>query len=259
MNSVRAFVPLLLLCLTPVQMDGRTRAAASHIDSAERILVITAHPDDELVIAPLLANRCVHGGASCALLVMTTGNAAGLGDIRAGEMARSAALLNLRLTQWTHSDVMENVGDVWSGEAGARATLVQRIANVIATEQPDMILTFDPNHGTTRHPAHREIGRLVLETGAKNVFLIETGANFVGGGFELWNVAPQWAWTFVANDDWRYAVRVAETHATQFTPEQVESLRTLPSEQQRVWFMPSSLMPECTLCPPSPIATSTIR
>jgi LmbE family N-acetylglucosaminyl deacetylase len=228
---------------------------ASRIDAARRILVITAHPDDELVIAPLLANRCIRGGASCALLVMTTGNAAGLGEIRAGEMARSAALLNARLTQWTYSDVMENVGAVWAAEAGDRATLVQRIAGAIAIEQPDMILTLDPSHGTTGHPAHREIGRLVLETGAPNVFLIETGARFVGSGFELWNAAPERAWIFVANDDWQYAVRVAEIHATQFTLEQVESLRMLPSEQRRVWFMP-----ECAPCPaPSPIATSTTR
>lgn len=252
---MRTFLSLLLLCLVTVDLDARTRAASSRIDAAKRVLVITAHPDDEVLIAPLLANRCIRGGASCALLVMTTGNAAGLGDLRAAEMTRSAALLNARLTQWNYSDVMENVGAVWAAETGDRATLVQRIADVIASERPDMILTLDPDHGTTGHPAHREIGRLVLETGAWNVFLIETGAQFIGSGFELWNAAPERAWVFVANDDWQYAVRVAETHATQFTAAQVESLRTLPSDQRRVWFMP-----ECAPCPrPSPTAISTTR
>ena len=79
-------------------------------DAARTILVITAHPDDEILIAPLLANRCIRGGASCSILVMTTGNAAGLGEIRVGEMTRAAALLNLRLTQWTYSDILDDAG-----------------------------------------------------------------------------------------------------------------------------------------------------
>ncbi|HEV7767265.1 MAG TPA: PIG-L family deacetylase [Thermoanaerobaculia bacterium] len=249
------FLACSLVVLAALSASARTRAVASRVDAARSILVITAHPDDEILIAPLLASRCIRGGARCSFLVMTTGNAAGLGEIRAGEMARSAALLNARLMQWTFSDVMENVGAAWEDEAGNRATLVHRIADVIATEKPDMILTLDPRHGTTGHPAHREIGRLVLETGANDVFLIETAARFVGNGFELSNAEPVHAWVFVANDDWQYAVRVAEIHATQFTHEQVESLRTLPIEQRRVWFMP-----ECAPClRPSPIATSTIR
>ncbi len=239
---MRLLTHFLLFSLVVVSAQSgvaRTRSVASRIDAARRILVITAHPDDEILIAPLLANRCVRGGADCAILVMTTGNAAGLGEIRAGEMTRSAALLHLRLTQWIYSDVLTDVGTVWAAEAGDRATLVQRIGDVIAAENPDMILTLDPRHGTTCHPAHREIGRLVLETGATNVFLIETAARFVGNGFELSNASPMHAWVFVANDDWQYAVRVAEIHATQFTTEQVESLRTLPNAQRRVWFAPA--------------------
>jgi LmbE family N-acetylglucosaminyl deacetylase len=230
---------LLLIVALAGNSDARVRAIASRIDSARSILVITAHPDDEILIAPLLANRCLRGGASCSILVMTTGNAAGLGEIRAGEMTRSAALLNLRLTQWTYSDVLNDAGAVWAAEAGDRATLIRRIGDVIATEHPDLILTLDPRHGTTCHPAHREIGRLVVETGAENVFFIETAARFVGGGFDLWNASPAHSWVYIANDDWQYTVRLAEIHATQFTLEQVESLRTLPVVQRRVWFAPA--------------------
>ncbi|MDP9192712.1 MAG: PIG-L family deacetylase [Acidobacteriota bacterium] len=244
---MRVLLLALIIATAGHSTEGRVRAVTSRIDSAKSILVITAHPDDEILIAPLLANRCVRGGASCSILVMTTGNAAGLGEIRAGEMTRSAALLNLRLTQWTFSDVLSDAGAVWAAEAGDRATLVRRIGDVIAAENPDMILTLDPRHGTTCHPAHREIGRLVLETGAKNVFLIATAARFIGGGFELWNASPSHASVYVANDDWQYAVRIAEIHATQFTAEQVESLRTLPSTQRRVWFAPASA-PADSIC-----------
>ncbi|MFL6248157.1 MAG: PIG-L deacetylase family protein [Thermoanaerobaculia bacterium] len=228
--------------------SARTRAVASRIDAARRILIITAHPDDEILLSPLLANRCVRGGASCAIVVMTAS------ELRAAEMARSAALLNLRLTQWSFSDVMNDVGGVWAAEAGDREMLVRRIGDIIATEQPDLILTFDPAHGTTGHPAHREIGRLVLETCAKNIFLVESAARFIGNGFELSNAAPSRAWVYVANDDWQYVVRIAEIHASQFNAEQVESLRTLPPEQRRVWFAPVQSAP-CL----SPTAISTIR
>jgi LmbE family N-acetylglucosaminyl deacetylase len=240
---VRFFLFLLVVAFA-ANSDARVRAVASRIDSAKTILVITAHPDDEILIAPLLANRCVRGGASCSILVMTTGNATGLGEVRAGEMTRAAALLNLRLTQWTYPDVLSDVGSVWASEAGDRATLVQRIGDVIASEHPDMILTLDPRHGTTCHPAHREVGRLVVETGAKNVFFIETAARFVGSGFDLWNASPAHAWVYAANDDWQYAVQLAEIHATQFTAAQVESLRTLPATQRRVWFAPAGATAE---------------
>ena len=199
-----------------------------------RILVIIAHPDDEILIAPLLGGRCVRGGASCSFLVLTAGENGGtapdLGTIRMGEMARAAALFNARLTQWTLPDVMTDFASSW----GDRADLVRRIGDIIATEHPDMILTFDPAHGSTGHPAHRELGQLVVDTGAKNVFFVETIAN----GFTLSRGTPD-AWVYVANDDWQWVVRDAETHASQFTSKQVETLRTLPIEQRRVWLKPA--------------------
>lgn len=229
---MRPILVLLVLALT-LPASARTRAVASRVDTAQRILLFTAHPDDEILVSPLLANRCVRGGASCAIVVMTAN------EVRAVEMARSAALLNLRLTQWAFSDVLTDVGAIWAAEAGGREVLVQRMRDVIEGERPDLILTFDPRHGTTCHPAHRELGRLVLETGAKNLFQVETAARFVGDGFVLRNASPVHAWTYVANSDWQYVARVAEIHASQFTAAQVESLRTLPAEQRRVWFAPA--------------------
>ena len=226
---------VLLVLLSTQSAVARVRAVASKLDSAKRILIITAHPDDELLLAPLLAQRCVTGGASCSFVVMTIGEGGGDGTTRAGEMARSAAMFNARLLQWTYPDVLTDVGAAW----GDRAALVRQLSDVIATERPDLILTFDPAHGSTGHPAHREIGQLVVETGARNVFFLETAARFVGSGFELSNAARERAWVINANDDWEFVVRVAETHATQFTAEQVESLRTLPVEQRKVWLLPA--------------------
>jgi hypothetical protein len=63
---VRIFLLVLIVAFAE-NVGARVRAAASRIDSARTILVITAHPDDEILIAPLLANRCVRGGASCSI------------------------------------------------------------------------------------------------------------------------------------------------------------------------------------------------
>lgn len=232
---MRSLVALVLL-LSTFPLSARVRAAGSRLDRPRTIVIVTAHPDDELLLAPYLGNRCVRGGATCTLLVMTTGNAAGLGDIRAGEMARAAAILNTRLIQWNYADVMSDVAATWSAQAGDRAALVRQIGDVI--RGADMVLTFDPLHGSTGHSAHRELGALVVETGAAHIWLLETVASFAGNGFVLANGGGDRSSVYVTNDDWDFAVRLAETHATQFNAEQVESLRTLPIEQRRVWLMP---------------------
>ncbi|HYK02500.1 MAG TPA: PIG-L family deacetylase [Thermoanaerobaculia bacterium] len=232
---MRSLVALALL-LSTFPAAARVRAVGSRLDQPRTIVVVTAHPDDELLLAPYLANRCVRGGAVCTLLVMTTGNAAGLGDVRAGEMARAAAILNTRLIQWNYADVMTDIAATWAAQAGDRATLVRQLGDAI--RGADMVLTFDPLHGSTGHPAHREIGSLVLETGVPHIWLVETVATFAGNGFVLANGGGDRSSVYVTNADWEFAVRVAETHATQFNAEQVESLRTLPVEQRRVWLMP---------------------
>src|SRR6185436_15144011 len=113
---------------------GRIRAVRSGPPRPSRLLLIVAHPDDELLFAPLLGAWCVRGGTSCSILVMTAGENGScarqdgclpdLATTRMNEMARSAALLNARLTQWTLPDVMTGWND--------RDTLVRQLRDVIA-------------------------------------------------------------------------------------------------------------------------------
>jgi LmbE family N-acetylglucosaminyl deacetylase len=223
-DPVRIRVLLAVLLLGWCESGaGRVRAVRAWVPRS--ILVITAHPDDEILLAPFLAAHCVDRHAACSILVLTRGEGGGDPDVRTGEMARAAALLNLRLMQWSLPDIMEP----WP----ERETLVRQIGDVIASERPGMILTFDPAHGTTGHPAHRETGALVRDTGAPNVWFLETLARFEGDGFVLSPADPQ-AWAF--RGDWNWAVRDAAIHASQFTPAQVESLATLPAGQRLVWL-----------------------
>jgi LmbE family N-acetylglucosaminyl deacetylase len=203
---------------------ARVRAAGSW--QPRRILLVIAHPDDELLFAPYLGPRCATGVSTCAILLLTRGEGGGDPDVRASEMDASANLLRASVIRYAHPDIMAP----WL----ERDTILREIGDAIATFAPDTIFTFDPEHGTTGHPAHRETGSLVLATGAHNIYLLETRADFVGSGFVL-RPARDDAWAPQA--DWSYAVRIAEIHASQFTPAQVESLRTLPGEQRRVWLL----------------------
>lgn len=223
---MRLFTRLLLLSFALVWCEssaGRSRAVAGRIDSFRNIVLVTAHPDDEILVAPLLENRCVRGGATCTIVVLTRGEAGGDPEIRTAEMARSAALLNLRLLQWSYPDVLADVATAW----GDRVALLTLLGDV--TRGADAVFTFDPAHGSTGHPAHRELGQLVLESGAPNVFLIETRVD----GLALSNADPR-SWSH--SGDWNAFVRVAETHASQFTAAQVDVLRANPA---RVWFRPA--------------------
>jgi LmbE family N-acetylglucosaminyl deacetylase len=238
---------LLALAIPALGAQARVRSVGSRLDRASRILIVTAHPDDEVLLAPLLALRCLRGGAHCSFLVMTEGEsgtcarpggcAPNLGSVRAGEMAKAAALFHATLTQWTFPDVVTGVDAAWSTYAGRHDLVVQRLADAIALEQPDTILTFDPDHGTTGHEAHRTIASLVLETGAHNVLMLETAAQFVENGFVLSNAKPERASVLFAGEEWEWLLRDAELHESQFSAVQLESLRNLPLDQRRVWWL----------------------
>lgn len=219
-------------------------AAARHPPALhhQKILWIAAHPDDEALVAPLLVTA-----DSPALLVFTRGEhglcylpggCSDLGAVRAAEMARAAGLLHAHLTLWTLSDTGTDVEATWSAEAGGRAELIRRIESVIAAEKPTVIYTFDPNHGSTCHTAHLAAGALAREGAAESgvpVVFVETLVEFAGNDF-LFRPATGDAVTFDASRTWDALVADAETHASQFSPEQIESLRNTPAAQRRVWL-----------------------
>jgi LmbE family N-acetylglucosaminyl deacetylase len=231
---------LVTICLLLAAFPAAARVRA--VRPTERTLWIGAHPDDESLVAPILGLD-----GSPAMLVLTHGErgdcllpagcGGDLGALRAAEMTRAAEMFHAHLTLWTFSDVMADVDATWSAEAGSHAELMHRIEAVIAAERPTVIYTFDPNHGSTCHPAHRAVGALVLEAAAQSgirVVLVETVVTFLSNAFVFQGATPE-AQSFDATSTWDYLVRDIETHVSQFTPEQVESLRNTPAGQRRVW------------------------
>src|ERR1051326_6203195 len=118
---MRAAPVLLLLGILVIAAPlAAQKNRAARVPNLSRILVVTAHPDDESLFAPILGAYC--GVMSeCTLLVMTHGEngpcvlAGGcgpdLGATRASELTAAAALLHTRLVLWTLPDVMTNVVD----------------------------------------------------------------------------------------------------------------------------------------------------
>lgn len=159
------------------------------------ILWIAAHPDDEILIAPLLGSICVDQGKRCNFLVATKGEKgecllpAGchpdLATVRTLEMESAAAFFNAQLTLWDLPDASgespESVVEAWSSLVGSKAMLIQRLAASIVQSGAREVVILDARHGATCHVDHRAISTLVLEAvqslGASapdEVFLAET-------------------------------------------------------------------------------------
>ncbi|TFK26578.1 N-acetylglucosaminylphosphatidylinositoldeacety la se [Coprinopsis marcescibilis] len=131
-----------------------------------RILLLTAHPDDEaMFFAPtLLALASSQTGANKPLevfsLCVSVGNADGLGHIRPAELERSLEILgvvhkNRRIVD--HPDLQDNFTALWDPK-----TIASVLHPYIIEHQIDTILTFDYG-GISGHPNHRALQMGVQE------------------------------------------------------------------------------------------------
>ena len=75
-----------LLVLVALPLGARIRA----VRPPERILWIGAHPDDEILVSPILGRACVERNVDCAMLVMTLAITWGPVDMPAGTVWRIA-------------------------------------------------------------------------------------------------------------------------------------------------------------------------
>ena len=241
---------------------------------ASSLLWVGAHPDDEVIAAPLLGRLCVEEGLTCTFLVMTRGEAGqcrlangchpDLGSVRAAEMRRSARLFGARLTQWTLADGAGATG--WATATGGLSTLLSQISSFVQEVNPDIVLTFDPRHGSTCHPDHRGAADLVLQAVRQlprrpTVYLLETIVTGSTVPFTISFAAAatpaQGAFGFDANQTlpslrqtaWQLTVLAAQAHASQFVPSAVRGLSKFPPQRRVVLTAPAAL----ALGTPSPV------
>lgn len=223
--------------------------------AASRIMLVVAHQDDEIVFSPFLGRYC----ASKTCIVLTTLNGAASNSQWASEWAASMLKFpvlvgNYEAGGFSSPAPNENPSTVllrWESEAVANGliSLNKILADKIDLFRPNVILTFDPRHGTSCHAAHRATGEAVRRGVAAysgttafdktNLFFLTTrridgiadsGLSYMG----LTPIAPQDrnSVVYAANDyissskgtGWGFLQTLLNIYKTQFTTAQANSV-----------------------------------
>jgi LmbE family N-acetylglucosaminyl deacetylase len=264
MRQIPVLAALLgLLTATSAPCQAQVPATFPGVRS---LLWIGAHPDDEILAAPLLARLCIEEAISCTFLVLTRGEAGpcrlangchpDLGTVRSREMQRSARIFNAKLHLWDLPDGGGIAG--WSTASGGNRALVDRVSSLLDAVLPDLVLTFDPRHGSTCHSDHRAAAEIVLEaleqvSRAPIVYLLETRVAGTTSPFSVGfsSAAPAAAATigFDANQRldsprvpaWQFLLQVAQSHPSQFDQPALRGLRKVSARQRVVFFAPATM------------------
>ncbi|MBS0210129.1 MAG: PIG-L family deacetylase [Planctomycetes bacterium] len=219
----------------------------------DRVLAVTAHPDDENMMSGLLAFAHDHGCA-VRLLCLTRGeqgenpHSAGLrgdalGEKRAEELrgATSALGIEYRIADfrngafrakfpdrklWLPADVLA----AWDQEPGPERVVADEARDFAAT----VILTIEPNWGWTGHAEHRAAAELARraarQLGAQLAYAVTSDAAFTDAFATATTARP----ADKAQTYWALKLAAARRHESQFRlpataeahPEQARDLST---------------------------------
>lgn len=164
--------------LAGVYVHG-VRADAGGRPLPSSVLLVTAHPDDECmffaptVLALQARNVSVHA------LCLSSGNADGLGDVRAAELYKSFETLGVDAA---HVGLVDDAALPDSMSVEWRAEDIRRVVEpVVHAHEIEAILTFD-ERGVSLHPNHRAL-----------VHGVRTVAPRADMPLELWTLHT-WSW-----------------------------------------------------------------
>lgn len=259
---------LLILALAALTVDARTRAVhhPEAVPAPRSVLWIAAHPDDEAVVAPLLFKWCVDDAARCRFLVLTRGEAGpcllpqgcfpDVASVRSAEAGAASELFRAESVLLRYADGGGVLPPQWQAP-----DVQSRIAKEIASFDPDLVLTFDPRHGSTCHPDHREVGRLVLAAtedagSTAAVYLLETFVQ-IGTSVQFLNASPAslrfdgGQKLFSGLDAWTAVTWDMQRHPSQFSGELIAAVRDVPASQRSVFIAPAprALQEAARQCP----------
>lgn len=156
---IGVFVVLAALAL-PRMLGRRDDNLGAQLRRLDEIIVLFAHPDDEVMFFLPLIQLAHEVGVKVRLLCMSRGNYDGLGDIRAVEFAKIAKKLKA-----ASADILDDVRlpdgpTMWSPEDVSSALKVY-----FKNHHPSngrAIFTFD-SYGVSGHPNHRSIYHGIVE------------------------------------------------------------------------------------------------
>ncbi|KAF5349661.1 hypothetical protein D9756_008965 [Leucocoprinus leucothites] len=143
---------IIVLSLLTILLYSPLNAGIFHSDSAQpRILLLTAHPDDEcLFFGPTLLSL-EKTDAMIFALSLSTGNADGLGAVRIEEFHKSYETLGVPAERrWIvdHPGLQDNITEKWNPRIISQELMPYITSNDIA-----IVLTFD-YAGISSHPNH---------------------------------------------------------------------------------------------------------
>ncbi|KAG2154239.1 N-acetylglucosaminylphosphatidylinositoldeacety la se [Suillus bovinus] len=143
----------LLLSVLYKPSEFNTDVLLEQTVSPPRVLLLTAHPDDEcFFFAPtVLALRRNSLSPEIFSLCLSSGNADGVGEQRKGELARSLNILGVEEEhRWVieHPQLQDNITQQWDAEI-----IAQVLRPFVIEHHITSVLTFDIK-GISLHPNH---------------------------------------------------------------------------------------------------------
>lgn len=168
MSNIRS---VLLLSMSIIFLFQSNRIWSQKPYEGKVILAVFAHPDDESTVAPILA-KYVREGAKVHLVIVTDGRY-GTNDFhdheagetlvatRKEEMKCASEKLGAALTHLDYHDQLR-AAEGYDGHVPHARAIVKELYGIVEKEQPDVIITWGPDGGTT-HMDHRLIGASVTQ------------------------------------------------------------------------------------------------
>ena len=226
-------------------------------EEAREVLVIVAHPDDELFIAPAIAAE-VRQGSRVTIIYATDGDAGpGVSDFEAGEELAAARRLEAECAADALGTgiVYLQLGDGTLTATPRRGdspavTLRERLREEILPRRPEIVITWGPDGGYG-HGDHRMVSAITTEVvqsidaEARPTLLysaIPSGRMPEGTPFGSWGETDPELLTVshaYNDEDMARANAAAQCHATQFDgPTRAALMPFLASTvwQGEVWF-----------------------
>ena len=153
-------------------------------------LLVTAHPDDEVMFFAPAVQALLAAGTSISALCLSTGNAAGLGLQRAEELFASYQQLGIPPSRVKYLDdarLQDSMHTVWPSD---------HIASVVgshidASAPVDALITFD-RHGVSGHANH-----IAASNGTRELAMARNMPLYVLPSLEVWekyNSVPFAVW-----------------------------------------------------------------
>ncbi|KNC99900.1 uncharacterized protein SPPG_05272 [Spizellomyces punctatus DAOM BR117] len=152
------FLPPLLLYPLLVSARGSPALVPHELRTAQRPLLVVAHPDDECLFFSPTMNAL--GGVK-GILVLSTGNNYGIGDTRRRELMGSCRELGVdeqHCTVLDLPDIQDNPREWWPADR-----VLEIVTEHVKKTNADVIVTFDSG-GTSGHLNHRSVHRALLKS-----------------------------------------------------------------------------------------------